>query len=73
MGKSVAAAPQALKYIKRDASKLIKSSKTKRLQAQLNKVHAYGKSPRMTKDEKRIVLQMASERNMPPIKIAEAV
>ena len=27
----------------------------------------------MTKDEKRIILQMASERNMPPIKIAEAV
>ena len=73
MGKSLAAAKPALKDIKKDASKFIKSSKTKRLQAQLSKVHAYGKSPRMTKDEKRIILQMASERNMPPIKIAEAV
>ena len=72
MGKSLAAAKPALKDIKKDASKFIKSSKTKRLQAQLSKVHAYGKSPRMTKDEKRIILQMASERNMPPIKIAEA-
>ena len=73
MVKSLAAAKPALKDIKKDASKFIKSSKTKRLQAQLSKVHAYGKSPRMTKDEKRIILQMASERNMPPIKIAEAV
>ena len=73
MGKSLAVAKPALKDIKKDASKFIKSSKTKRLQAQLSKVHAYGKSPRMTKDEKRIILQMASERNMPPIKIAEAV
>ena len=73
MGKSLAAAKPALKDIKKDASKFIKSSKTKRLQAQLSKVHAYGKSPRMTKDEKRRNLQMASERNMPPIKIAEAV
>ena len=71
MGKSLAAAKPALKDIKKDASKFIKSSKAKRLQAQLSKVHAYGKSPRMTKDEKRIILQMASERNMPPIKIVE--
>ena len=73
MGKSLAAAKPAVKDIKKDASKFIKSSKTKRLQAQLSKVHAYGKSPRMTKDEKRIILQLASERNMPPINIAEAV
>ena len=73
MGKSFAAAKPALKDIKKDASKFIKSSKTKRLQPQLSKIHAYGKSPRTTKEEKRRVLQMASERNMPPIKIAEAV